>query len=143
MKTERTDHLGRIVSVEVYAVGHLRNFQDLLAARHAPRGRLCKQHASRWWIARKRLKMLLGDLLIKRRNYWNGYLAEPVDSEFTPGKCGHGWTKERALRKLEHYWATQRWARHRCGLVRRICGRPGLEMFCLECSVSDGDWTDQ
>lgn len=43
-----------------------------------------------------------------RRSYWNGYLAEPTPwPDNGLRTCGHGWTKARALRKLNYYSATQ------------------------------------
>jgi hypothetical protein len=36
----------------------------------------------------------------RRRNYWNGYLAEPYDWPVGLRRCGSGWTRGRALRSL-------------------------------------------
>lgn len=37
---------------------------------------------------------------LKRRNYWNGYLAEPTHPWKGYRGCGHGWTQRRALKSL-------------------------------------------
>jgi hypothetical protein len=37
------------------------------------------------------------------RNYFNGYLAEPLHSNSTWTRCGHGWTERRALRDLDRH----------------------------------------
>jgi hypothetical protein len=38
----------------------------------------------------------------RNRSYWNGYLAEPtVEGQWT--RCGHGWTRRRALRDLNRH----------------------------------------
>lgn len=37
---------------------------------------------------------------VKRRSYYNGYLAEPTHPWKGYRGCGHGWTQKRALRSL-------------------------------------------
>lgn len=42
----------------------------------------------------------------RRRSYWNGFLAEPVDlPDDAWTRCGHGWTRRRALRDLRRHVA--------------------------------------
>ncbi len=46
--------------------------------------------------------------LFSYKNYWKGFLAEPdpwPDNGLQ--NCGHGWTRKRALKKLNYYSRTQ------------------------------------
>jgi len=78
---------------DVYAVGvlaDLRQFRDNRLA--LPLGRRLK--TLRYSFFR------LGTLT--RRSAWNGFLAEPRDMTGLR-RCGHGWTRHRALRDLERH----------------------------------------
>lgn len=85
--------------VDVYAVGFVADFMALLRTiRYVPK------HTRTAW---RRLRFGLRDDW-RRRSYWNGYLAEPtsVPSPERPWwRCGHGWTKQRALRDLNRHLA--------------------------------------
>ena len=44
-----------------------------------------------------------------RRSSWNGYLAEPTNDSIYWTRCGHGWTKRRAMSSLvRHVGEVQR-----------------------------------
>jgi hypothetical protein len=43
----------------------------------------------------------------RRRNAWNGYLAEPTWQGYWT-RCGHGWTQRRALADLNRHLAETR-----------------------------------
>lgn len=43
-----------------------------------------------------------------RRSYWNGYLAEPLTHATDWTRCGHGWTRRRALADLATHRAQLR-----------------------------------
>lgn len=90
--------------IDVYPVGVL---SDLLYVRSAFRQRLGRRDALRrlrrepryiWYQARRRNWRAI-------KNSFNGYLAE----HRTDGtRCGHAWTKNRALRDLERHLASFR-----------------------------------
>lgn len=76
--------------IDIYAVGVL---YELGIAYNAAR-------LNMWHEAWNRLRRIPG--MWGRRNSWNGYLAEPLDS----GRCtraGHGWTRRRALADLRQH----------------------------------------
>ncbi len=68
-----------------------------------------------YWKARKNFKRLnrlaIGEFLTRfkqsyrRKSYWNGYLAEPYEWPWLLATCGHGWTKRRAVARLNKYCA--------------------------------------
>lgn len=63
----------------------------------------------------------------RRRSYWNGFLAEDGGLP----RCGHGWTKRRALRDLDRVFWTAHWAQHTCGTVRL---RAEGATYCVTCN---------
>lgn len=78
--------------VEFYRVGVLKELW--LAYRCARFGRLGE--------ACRRLRRIPG--MWRRRSAWNGYLAEPQDLPlFYFHRCGHGWTRRRALADLNRH----------------------------------------
>jgi hypothetical protein len=84
-----------VVTADVYSVGLLHDL--LFLARTV---RLAPKHTYEAW---KKLRIGFSQSW-RTRGYWNGYLAEPV----TRGgwqRCGHGWTKRRALKDLERHMA--------------------------------------
>jgi hypothetical protein len=44
-----------------------------------------------------------------RRSAWNGYLAEPIVDGLRWTRCGHGWTKRRALASLKRHIGEVQW----------------------------------
>lgn len=90
-----------MLEVHIYAVGlldHLRTVRGTwkhLGRREAIRtlrhrlGYLRHQIRARNWRA--------------VRNYFNGYLAEPLTHDEAWTRCGHGWTRKRALRDLNRH----------------------------------------
>jgi hypothetical protein len=49
----------------------------------------------------------------RRRSAWNGYLAEPYDSNSgTWTRCGHGWTVRRAVADLGRHLVDRQTAAH-------------------------------
>jgi hypothetical protein len=50
------------------------------------------------WGRLKRIPGMWG-----RRNAWNGYLAEPLDSSRPFTRAGHAWTRRRALADLRRH----------------------------------------
>lgn len=107
-------------TVDIYPVGLL---SDLCLFRGAWRHDPMKGHR------RRALRRLWRDFARswRRRSYWNGYLAE-VEG---PPRCGHGWTKRRALRDLDRVRATTHWAKHTCGTVRL---RAEGATYCVTCN---------
>lgn len=77
--------------VDIYPVGVL---ADLLFASRAVKH-------GHWHEALRWLNRLPG--VWGRRNAWNGYLAEPLDSNLPFTRAGHGWTKRRALADLTRH----------------------------------------
>lgn len=85
------------IDVDVYPVGLC---HDLRMLHLGPRMR-----RPRWWY-RQALRRLVESLGSGRRSYLNGYLAEPRERMgVTWTRCGHGWTRARALRDLEQHMA--------------------------------------
>ncbi|WP_280320099.1 hypothetical protein [Nocardia wallacei] len=80
-------------AVDVYAVGVL---YELLYARNAARHGMYGE-------AFGRLKRIPG--MWRRRGAWNGYLAEPMIRPTGFRRCGHGWTRRRALADLRRHIA--------------------------------------
>lgn len=80
-----------IQGIETYQVGF---FRDLRHLRWDLRHQSPRKAVKRFWYWFSRS--------FTRRSYWNGYLAEwhycPEGVRHT--KCGHGWTKRAALRRL-------------------------------------------
>lgn len=115
---------------QVYPVGLLSDLIHLRGAwRHGPPGAF-----------RSRLRYFLRCVRsdVRRRSYWNGYLAELEGA----GHCGHGWTKARARRSLAHIIATQHWASHKpCGTVR--LSADVRRQYCVTCEVKSSrrEWT--
>lgn len=86
MKTQISERDKTLVTTEhgdvhIYAVGFLRDFLML------KNGQRSFKHTWSWFKESW-----------KRRNYWNGYLAEPREMPMGIHKCGKGWTKRAALR---------------------------------------------
>lgn len=83
--------------IDVYAVGFVRDFLFVVnSVRRTP-----KHTRAAWRKFRFGFKNGW-----KRGSYWNGFLAER-----TPGKgfrCGHGWTRLRALKDLHRHEAEVR-----------------------------------
>lgn len=80
---------------EVYKVGFLKDLSFYLTFRRTPVGRF--EHRARnsfiYWLKR----------CWKRKSYWNGFLAEPSEWPEGLATCGHGWTKQRAMKKINKY----------------------------------------
>lgn len=94
----------RVIEIDIYPVGVLRDVQYAVAAlRHGHRGE-----------ARRRLRMMLRYLAGQaRKGKWravrqafNGYLAEPDPIPEGLARCGRGWTKRAALRSLHRRMRT-------------------------------------
>ncbi len=81
---------------EVYPVGLLRDIKYFWSARKYYR--LRGQSSCRIFLTRFNIHK-------KQRNYYNGYLAEPYEWPTGVTKCGHAWTKRRAVAKLNKYCA--------------------------------------
>lgn len=116
-------------TVHVYPVGLLADLRHLWQR--------IRRHP---WRTLKHLRRFANQLPARwgRRNYWNGFLAEPETERY--GHCGHGWTQRRAQRSLEHIKATTHWARHiTCGTVRKTADVP--RRFCVICNESSSPST--
>jgi hypothetical protein len=95
MSYESTRH------VSVYPVGWLGTFQRAwraLVILHSP-GRAWRQIRQELRYCRRQFKHRNWRAL---RQTLNGYLAE---HEYAGTRCGHGWTRRRALRDLERHLA--------------------------------------
>lgn len=83
--------------IHVYPVGLLRDLLGLARTiRHVPKRTRHSWRTLRYGFQRG----------CRRRSYWNGYLAELTEApnEARPWRrCGHGWTKRRALADLERH----------------------------------------
>lgn len=92
-------------SVAVYAVGALSDLRAIAALGRRVR-RANRRNA--WILISAHLRRFPRHW--RSRSYWNGYLAEP-SWPGGPGswtRCGHAWTRRRALRDLaEHVLAEQ------------------------------------
>jgi hypothetical protein len=89
-------HSTDVGEVDIYAVGLLHDI------RLAVGGLRARGH--RFHFARKLPRRLRSSW--RKSSYWNGYLAEPAaiaDGLNTWTRCGHGWTKKRALRDLRRH----------------------------------------
>jgi hypothetical protein len=53
------------------------------------------------------LKRIFRAEVLFRKSYWNGFLAEPYNFPAGLRTCGHGWTKKRAMKKLNYYSKTR------------------------------------
>jgi hypothetical protein len=103
-----------VKGVNVYPVGALAYLLRIKAALSPTPSRLMatlirEGHAPADW---RRQHVASALYLIRRhwrrRSTWNGYLAEPtVDILWT--RCGHGWTKGRALRSLKRHVGEVQW----------------------------------
>ncbi len=112
--------------VDVYHVGIL---SDLLHCR----GRI--RHLG-WRKALSRLRYDLRWSKLRRRNNWNGWLAEAGDLPH----AGHGWTRKRAMRDLDRIAASLAWAQHTCGTVRLVA--TDRANYCVTCGTKTRrDWT--
>jgi hypothetical protein len=74
-----------------------------------------------------------------RRSAWNGFLAEPDDCR-NIGRCGHGWTRHRALMDLHRAADTSAWYQHSVCAHSRIAApeqgwfqRHGI--YCATCGT--------
>ncbi len=85
--SERTDD-----GIDIYAVGVLYELGYALNA-------VVRQRM--WGEAWNRLKRIPG--MWGRRNVWNGYLAEPLDSTVRITRAGAGWTRRRAAADLRRH----------------------------------------
>lgn len=86
-------HVENGMEIDVYPVGVLAEL--LFAYRIVVK-------LGKWGEAWNRLKRIPG--MWYRRNSWNGYLAEPC-ADIPILRCGHGWTKRRALADLRRHLA--------------------------------------
>lgn len=99
-------------------------------------------HFRGWWKHKGRiyaLRRLAGDLKRqwRRRSYWNGFLAEVESLPY----CGHGWTRQRAMRSLDRIAAGLCWARHDCGTTT-FSSTAVRKPYCVTCDVKTArGWT--
>ena len=120
--------LDAVSGVDVYRVGALHDLWHLY--RMVRVGQFRQAATKARWLWRRR------QALLARRSYWNGFLAE-TDSRVP--RCGHGWTRKRALASLHRAAATTHWARHNpCGTVRLACDET---RYCVTCDTNSRDWT--
>lgn len=86
------------MKIDVYPVGVL---AGLLWARRAARRGLWRVA---WDHLRSELRYVVQQAQARRwravRNALNGYLAEPIPAPEGLRRCGHGWTRRRAMRSL-------------------------------------------
>lgn len=123
--TDRSEH------VDIYPVGLLRDLKHFRAWR---------RESLQYAIGRLRRSMRMGRW--RRRSYYNGYLAE---SSANVPRCGHGWTRRRALIDLQRAKNETAWYLH------LPCGRSRLaapenrrrRIYCVECDRRDRriNWT--
>lgn len=81
-------------AVDVYPVGLFRDVRQARVDRR--RGRPAFRRLARTALRRRAWR---------RVSYWNGYLAEPSPWPDGLRTCGHGWTRRRALARLDRYLA--------------------------------------
>lgn len=81
------------VEVDVYPVGLLTDLRRMRGYMSHP-----VPGASRLRMLRINLAHVARQA--RRRNYWNGYLAEPTPFPEGLRRCGSGWTEQRALNDL-------------------------------------------
>ncbi|HEY9660818.1 MAG TPA: hypothetical protein V6C65_20375 [Allocoleopsis sp.] len=86
MNNNQSDH------VDIYPVGLLYDIQLLIGQRRARKVKNLR-YLKPWRNFFKSFRRSM-----KRRSYFNGYLAELAGAEIS---AGHGWTKKRALNSLE------------------------------------------
>ena len=92
--------------IDVYPVGVL---DDLRFAYRAIRFGHCREaHRKIRSQARRIIELALAGEWRSVRQSFNGYLAEPTPFPGGLKGCGHGWTKKRALRKLDERMRTGR-----------------------------------
>ncbi len=65
----------------------------------------------------------------RRRSYWNGFLAETENV----GRCGHGWTRKRAYRRLVELSRSRIWITHRVCGTRRLSSTIVRRDYCITC----------
>lgn len=88
----------RVGPVEVYPVGLFSDARHLVMSVLHPRPTTIP---SRWKVAAHLLRRMAKSS--RRGSWWNGYLAEPLDAHLPWYRCGHGWTRRRALRSLDRH----------------------------------------
>ena len=93
--------------IDVYPVGVL---ATALRAYRGIRylGRWTDAYRDTRYTVRALLRRVRGRQWRALRNAFNGYLAEPTPFPEGLKGCGHGWTKKRALRKLDQRMRTGR-----------------------------------
>lgn len=123
-----------LIDVEVYPVGV---FLDLRTAMRWARGRRYRAAVRLAWHSLCRSLPPW-----RHRSAWNGYLAEPERVDLV-GRCGHGWTRERARADLIKAISEARWWIHEpCGRAR-AASPDRRTLFCVECNDSSplSQWT--
>lgn len=78
------------LNVDLYAVGLLANLRMLKA--------YFKTGVDRKWVRHHFWYSLRHNW--RRKNFYNGWMAEPKDSSIPFKRCGTGWTRARAIRRL-------------------------------------------
>jgi hypothetical protein len=79
---------------DVYPVGALEDLLFLIATI-----RVDSTHS--WHAVRKLITGMRRGW--RKGGYWNGYLAEPLLADPAWTRCGHGWTRHRALCDLDRH----------------------------------------
>lgn len=85
--------------VDVYPVGF---FSDLKIWRTSRGHRPIRQRARRLLRSVWRLGVV-NTVMRPGLSYWNGFLAEPRKNTKDWRRCGHGWTRKRALADLDRH----------------------------------------
>jgi hypothetical protein len=86
--------------IDIYSVGLLRDLHKFRGVwKHVP--------SERWSVARGLIRSFRTHW--RQGSYWNGYLAEPPNHDGPSWtRCGHGWTRRRALADLAAHQARLR-----------------------------------